>query len=97
VSTDSFIVFTSNVFAIMGLRSLYFVIRDMMDRFEHLKYALAVILIFVGAKMIAHDYVHIPIAISLSVIVSSVLVGVITSLFATRGKGARHAAGVPRD
>jgi tellurite resistance protein TerC len=87
VSTDSFIVFTSNVFAIMGLRSLYFVIRDMMDRFDHLKYALAVILIFVGGKMIAQDYVHVPIGISLCIIVGSVIVGVITSLMATRPKG----------
>jgi tellurite resistance protein TerC len=86
VSTDSFIVFTSNVFAIMGLRSLYFVIRDMMDRFDHLKYALAVILIFVGGKMIAHDYVHIPIGISLAIIMGSVLLGVITSLVASRPK-----------
>lgn len=86
VSTDSFIVFTSNVFAIMGLRSLYFVIRDMMDRFDHLKYALAVILIFVGGKMIAQDFVHIPIGISLCIIVGSVIVGVVTSLMATRHK-----------
>ncbi len=86
VSTDSFIVFTSNVFAIMGLRSLYFVIRDMMDRFDHLKYALAVILIFVGGKMIAADYVHVPIGISLAIIVGSVVVGVISSLVATQPK-----------
>jgi tellurite resistance protein TerC len=94
VSTDSFIVFTSNVFAIMGLRSLYFVIRDMMDRFDHLKYALAVILIFVGGKMIAADFVHVPIGISLAIIVGSVIVGVVTSLVATRHKeddGSRQA------
>lgn len=91
VSTDSFIVFTSNVFAIMGLRSLYFVIRDMMDRFDHLKYALSVILIFVGGKMIAQDLVHVPIGISLCIIVGSVIVGVITSLTATRGKAASDA------
>jgi tellurite resistance protein TerC len=86
VSTDSFIVFTSNVFAIMGLRSLYFVIRDMMDRFDHLKYALAAILIFVGGKMVAHDFVHIPIGISLAVIVGSVVIGVVTSLMASRSR-----------
>lgn len=86
VSTDSFIVFTSNVFAIMGLRSLYFVIREMMDRFEHLKYALSVILVFVGLKMILHDWVHVPIWISLLIIVGSVVGGVISSLRATRPK-----------
>jgi tellurite resistance protein TerC len=84
VSTDSFIVFTSNVFAIMGLRSLYFVIREMMDRFEHLKYALSAILVFVGLKMILHDWVHVPIGISLLIIVGSVLGGVISSLRASR-------------
>ena len=88
VSTDSFIVFTSNVFAILGLRSLYFVIREMMDRFEHLKYALAVILVFVGLKMIVHDWVHVPIGISLLIIVGSVLGGVISSLRASRPSGA---------
>jgi tellurite resistance protein TerC len=86
VSTDSFIVFTSNVFAILGLRSLYFVIRDMMDRFAHLKYALSVILIFVGLKMILHDWLHVPIWISLLIIVGSVVGGVISSLRATRPK-----------
>lgn len=84
VSTDSFIVFTSNVFAIMGLRSIYFVIREMMDRFEHLKYALSVILVFVGLKMILKDWVHVPIGISLLIIVGSVVGGVVSSLRATR-------------
>jgi tellurite resistance protein TerC len=78
-------VFTSNVFAILGLRSLYFVIAGMMDRFGHLKYALAAILIFVGAKMGLHEVMHIPIWVSLSFIVSAVLVGVATSMYASRG------------
>jgi tellurite resistance protein TerC len=86
VSSDSFIVFTSNVFAIMGLRSLYFVIRDMMDRFDHLKYALAVILSFVGIKMIGAAWFHIPIGVSLLIIVGSVVAGVVSSLIATRPK-----------
>ena len=93
VSTDSFIVFTSNVFAIMGLRSLYFVIREMMDRFEHLKYALSAILVFVGLKMILHDWLHVPIAISLLVIVGSVVGGVISSLRATRSRAGARAHG----
>ncbi|MFT3925472.1 MAG: TerC/Alx family metal homeostasis membrane protein [Myxococcales bacterium] len=85
VSTDPFIVFTSNVFAILGLRSLYFVIAGMMDRFGHLKYALAAILIFVGAKMCLHKIVHIPISLSLVFIVSAVIAGVLTSMYASRG------------
>jgi tellurite resistance protein TerC len=84
VSTDPFIVFTSNVFAIMGLRSLYFVIRDMMDRFERLKYALAAILVFVGVKMVIANWVHIPIYVSLLIIVGSVGVGIYSSLRASR-------------
>jgi len=83
VTTDPFIVFTSNVFAILGLRSLFFVIADMMDRFGHLKYSLAVILVFVGAKMILHEVFHLPIAVSLSVIVGAVVFGVISSMRAS--------------
>jgi tellurite resistance protein TerC len=84
VSNDAFIVFTSNVFAILGLRSLYFVIAAMMNRFEHLKYALAFILVFVGMKMVLHQVWHIPIWLSLGVILGAVLVGVGTSMFVTR-------------
>jgi tellurite resistance protein TerC len=85
VSTDSFIVFTSNVFAILGLRSLYFVIASMMSRFAHLKYALAFILVFVGVKMTLHAVLHVPISISLGIILGAVVVGIITSMRATRG------------
>ena len=86
VSHDSFIVFTSNVFAILGLRSLYFVIAAMMNRFAHLKYALAFILVFVGIKMALHELWVVPITASLGVIVGAVLVGVCSSMWATRGE-----------
>jgi len=86
VSTDSFIVFTSNVFAILGLRSLYFVIAAMMNRFDHLKYALSFILVFVGLKMTLHQILHIPIAGSLAVIVGAMGVGVISSMVVSRGR-----------
>jgi len=86
VSADSFIVFTSNVFAILGLRSLYFVIAAMMNRFAHLKYALSFILVFVGIKMALHQVFHIPILASLGVILGAVLVGVFSSMWATRGE-----------
>lgn len=85
VSHDSFVVFTSNVFAILGLRSLYFVIAAMMNRFAHLKYALAFILVFVGIKMALHAVIHIPIGASLGVIVGAMVVGIVTSMVATRG------------
>jgi tellurite resistance protein TerC len=88
VSTDPFIVFTSNVFAILGLRSIYFVIADMMDRFDLLKYALAFILVFVGVKMVAQDFLHLPILLSLGIILGAVVIGVFASMIASRGAAA---------
>ena len=61
VTTDPFIVFTSNIFAIMGLRALYFLLADMADRFHLLKYGLAIVLVFIGGKMLAVPWFHIPI------------------------------------
>lgn len=72
VTRDPFIVFTSNVFAILGLRSLYFLLADIVDRFYLLRPALALVLLFVGAKMIASGVVHVPIALSLGIIVTLV-------------------------
>ena len=95
VSADSFIVFTSNVFAILGLRSLYFVIATMMDRFGHLKYALAFILVFVGLKMVLHSVIHVPISISLGVVLGAVVVGIITSMRATRNAASAMGAAGP--
>jgi tellurite resistance protein TerC len=69
VTTDPFIVFTSNIFAILGLRSMYFLLAAVVHRFYLLKYGLAVILIFVGAKMLLEHFIHIPILLSLGVIV----------------------------
>ncbi len=68
VTDDPFIVFTSNVFAILGLRSLYFVLADFVQRFHYLKPALAIVLGFVGVKMLATGIVHIPTSVSLGVI-----------------------------
>ncbi len=68
VTRDPFIVFTSNVFAILGLRSLYFVLADFVQRFHYLKPALAIVLGFVGVKMLATGLVHIPTPLSLAVI-----------------------------
>ncbi len=68
VTTDPFIVLTSNLFAILGLRAMYFLLSGVTERFSMLKYGLAVILVFIGIKMLIVDFYHIPIAISLGVV-----------------------------
>lgn len=86
VTTDPFIVFTSNIFAIMGLRALYFLLADMADRFHLLKFGLAFVLMFVGIKMLVVKWIHIPTAISLLVIGSILLSSVAASLYVSRKK-----------
>jgi tellurite resistance protein TerC len=77
ITQDSFIVFTSNIFAILGLRSLYFLLANIVDRFVYLKYGLGVILAYIGVKMILSvDLFHIPISISLAVIMASLLISI---------------------
>jgi tellurite resistance protein TerC len=80
VTTDPFLVYTSNVFAILGLRSMYFLLSGIVHRFVYLKYALAVILTFIGVKMVAADFFHVPVVISLAVIVVSLGVSIAASL-----------------
>jgi tellurite resistance protein TerC len=70
ITRDPFLVFTSNIFAVLGLRSLFFLLANVVTKFHLLKYGLAVILTFVGAKMLAEQWVHIPIPLSLGVVVS---------------------------
>ena len=84
VTTDPFIVFTSNIFAIMGLRALYFLLADMADRFHLLKFGLAFVLMFVGVKMLIVKWVHVPTVVSLLVIFSLLASSIIASLIATR-------------
>lgn len=84
VTTDPFIVFTSNIFAIMGLRAMYFLLADMADRFHLLKYGLAIVLIFIGGKMLAAPWFHIPIQWSLSIVGCIILVSVVLSLALSR-------------
>ena len=81
ITTDPFLVITSNVFAILGLRSLYFVLASMMDRFHYLGVALAFLLIMIGAKLFAHDFVHISNSVSLVAVLGIVAIGVAASLF----------------
>ncbi|MSO18429.1 MAG: hypothetical protein CK520_01435 [Actinobacteria bacterium] len=84
VTQDTFIVFTSNAFAILGLRALYFVFAGAMGRFVYLKIGLAVILVFVGIKMLISDLYHIPIGLSLGFIATALTVSIVASLRATR-------------
>ncbi len=83
VTTDPFIVFTSNIFAIMGLRALYFLLADMANRFHYLKYGLAAVLMFVGGKMLLAAWWHISTEASLSVIAALILGSVSVSLCRT--------------
>ena len=80
VTRDPFIVFTSNVFAILGLRALYFVLKTIMDAFRFLKVGLGLVLVFVGAKMCAEKWVHVPAEISLLVVVALLGASVAASL-----------------
>lgn len=80
ITNDPFLVFTSNVFAILGLRSLYFALKGFADMFQYLKYGLAFILIFIGFKMLISKYYHMPIVATMVVIFSALLVSVIASL-----------------
>ena len=80
VTPDPFIVYTSNVFAILGLRSLYFALAGMMGRFRYLKYGLAAILAFVGVKMLLADVAKVPIGISLAAVGFILLVSIAASL-----------------
>ncbi|SFD02584.1 TerC family protein [Massilia yuzhufengensis] len=87
ITTDPFIVFTSNMFAILGLRALYFLLVDVADRFHLLKYGLAMVLTFIGAKMLIMPWYHVPVQASLAVVAVLIAGSCIASLIVTR-KGA---------
>jgi len=80
ITADPFIVFTSNLFAILGLRALYFLLAGLLHRFRHLKVGLSLVLIFVGFKMLASDVVEIPVAASLAVVAALIGASVVASL-----------------
>ncbi|MEN2674421.1 TerC family protein [Herbaspirillum huttiense] len=86
ITKDPFIVFTSNMFAIMGLRALYFLLADSAERFHLLKYGLALVLLFVGGKMLASYWFHVPVLISLSIVGAILVISIIASLVLTKGK-----------
>ncbi len=84
ITRDPFIIYTSNVCAILGLRSLYFLIANLMDRFIYLKNGLALVLAFVGIKMIVADFVHLPNGLSLGIIVVILGLTMTISMMVTR-------------
>ncbi len=84
ITTDPFIVFTSNLFAIMGLRALYFLLVDVADRFHMLKYGLAMVLVFIGAKMLVMPWYHVPVEASLLVVAVLIVSSCVASVFITR-------------
>jgi len=92
VSQDTFIMVTSNIFAIMGLRSLYFVLAGAMSKFKYLKMALAVLLMMIGVKMLAHDYYQMSHTVSLLLIAGIIGSGVAASIIANRRADAATAA-----
>ena len=84
VTRDPFIVYTSNVFAILGLRALYFLLANVMDKFQYLKLGLAAVLTFVGIKMVIVEFYPIPVGISLVVVASILAVSILASLWKAR-------------
>lgn len=86
VTPDPYIVFTSNVFAILGLRSLYFALNGLMEMFEYIGYALSGILIFVGTKMVITPFYHVPTTVSVAVIVLLLLISVLASIYFPKNK-----------
>ncbi|MEZ0165903.1 TerC family protein [Kineococcus sp. LSe6-4] len=97
VTDEPFLVFTANAFAVLGLRAMYFLLADLIHRFVHLKLGLALVLIWVGVKMLLKvDLYYIPTPVSLAVITLILGTSVVTSLRATRGQG-RRAVQAPTD
>jgi len=86
ITSDPFLVFSSNIFAILGLRSMYFFLSHMLNRFAHLEYSLIAILTFVGLKMLLHDFYVIPEWASLSFIALSLIIGIVFSLKMSEGE-----------
>ncbi len=95
ITTDPFIVFSSNAFAILGLRSLYFLLAGMIHRFAYIKLGLAALLVFAGVKILLSDVYKMPVWLSLAAIVGILAVSIGASLWATRGGAAASASPEP--
>jgi tellurite resistance protein TerC len=90
VTRDPFIVFSSNVFAIFGLRAMYFLLADLMNLFAYLKYGLSFILVFVGIKMLISEFYHIPIFFSLGFIIVVLTLSIVLSIYLKKEKEPSH-------
>ena len=90
ITTDPFVVMTSNVFAILGLRAMYFWLADMADRFHLLNYGLAVILMFIGTKMLIIKWMHIPTFISLGFVLVVLVCSIVLSLYVKKKEKTVH-------
>lgn len=84
VTHDPFVAFTSNIFAILGLRASYFLLESVLKTFKYLSHGLSVVLIFIGLKMLAADFVHIPVAASLAIVMAVLTVAIVASLIGER-------------
>ena len=97
ITTDTFIVYTSNIMAILGLRALYFALAAMVHRFHYLKYALALVLVFIGSKIFVSDFLldggKFPPVLSLAVTFALIAAGIVYSLWKTRGEDAEPSTG----
>ena len=80
ITTDPFLVFTSNIFAILGLRSMYFLLAAVVEKFYLLKYGLAIILSFIGVKMLGEAFFHIDIMVSLAIVIGTLVISIVASL-----------------
>ena len=95
VTRDPFLVYSSNIFAILGLRALFFVLAGMLDKFTYLKPAVALILVFVGIKMLASYWIHLPTTLSLGVILVTLAAGIVLSLRAARNEATEPPSPLP--
>jgi tellurite resistance protein TerC len=86
ITKDPFLVYTSNVFAILGLRALYFLLADVLDYFRYLSLGLALVLVFIGGKMVAEPWMHLSVALSLGVVGGILVLAMATSLLAGPAK-----------
>jgi tellurite resistance protein TerC len=93
ITTDRFVVYTSNIFAVLGLRSLYFAIRGSLASLEYLKYGLGIILVFVGVKLLISNFIEIPVLASLAFILGVLAITIVLSLLLRKKKMADQAGG----
>jgi tellurite resistance protein TerC len=93
ITRDTFIVYSSNVFAILGLRALYFLLAGVLDKFAYLKFGLALVLVFVGVKMIIEPWLHISVGVSLAVVLGMLILAVLVSLLVKKKQAHRVTRG----